>query len=82
MKILKPWNDSCVSIIIKTFVMKTNIQTLRTNKVRKAQLKLSKHRELGTDSPIDIHEVASLMDMVKNRSNVENESLMFSIHMN
>ena len=53
--------------------MKTNIQTLRTNRVRKAQL---------TDSPIDIHEVASLMDMVKNRSDVENESLMFSIHMN
>lgn len=79
---LKPWNDSCVIHSIKTFVMKRNIQTLRTNKVKKAQLKLSKHRELGTDSPIDIHEVATLMDLVKNRTNVENDSLMFSINMN
>lgn len=62
--------------------MKRNIQTLRTNKVKKAQLKLSKHRELGTDSPIDIHEVATLMDLVKNRTNIENDSLMFSINMN
>jgi hypothetical protein len=62
--------------------MKRNIQTLRTNKVKNARLKLSKHRELGTDSPIDIHEVASLMDLVKNRTNVENDSLMFSINMN
>jgi hypothetical protein len=62
--------------------MKRNIQTLRTNKVKNARLKLSKHRELGTDSTIDIHEVASLMDLVKNRTNVENDSLMFSINMN
>ncbi|MEE3144590.1 MAG: hypothetical protein VX280_00305 [Bacteroidota bacterium] len=62
--------------------MKRNIQTLRTNKVRKAQLKLSKHREMGTESPIDIHEVASLMDLVKNRTNIENDTLMFSINMN
>lgn len=79
---MKPWNDSCVIAIIKTFVMKRNIQTLRTNKVRKAQLKLSKHREMGTESPIDIHEVASLMDLVKNRTNIENDTLMFSINMN
>lgn len=79
---LKPWNDSCVIAIRKTFVMKRNIQTLRTNKVRKAQLKLSKHREMGTESPIDIHEVASLMDLVKNRTNIENDTLMFSINMN
>jgi hypothetical protein len=62
--------------------MKANIQTLRSNKVRKAQLKLSKHRELGTQSSINIHEVASLMDFLENRENVENESLLFSIHMN
>ncbi len=79
---MKPWNDSCVIAIRKTFVMKRNIQTLRTNKVRKAQLKLSKHREMGTESPIDIHEVASLMDLVKNRTNIENDTLMFSINMN
>ena len=74
-------DDSCVIAIRKTFVMK-NIQTLRTNKVRKAQLKLSKYREMGTESPIDIHEVASLMDLVKNRTNIENDTLMFSINMN
>ena len=79
---MKPWNDSCVIAIRKTFDMKRNIQTLRTNKVRKAQLKLSKHREMGTESPIDIHEVASLMDLVKNRTNIENDTLMFSINMN
>ena len=79
---MKPWNDSCVIAIRKTFAMKRNIQTLRTNKVRKAQLKLSKHREMGTESPIDIHEVASLMDLVKNRTNIENDTLMFSINMN
>ena len=79
---MKPWNDSCVIAIRKIFVMKRNIQTLRTNKVRKAQLKLSKHREMGTESPIDIHEVASLMDLVKNRTNIENDTLMFSINMN
>ena len=79
---MKPWNDSCVIATRKTFVMKRNIQTLRTNKVRKAQLKLSKHREMGTESPIDIHEVASLMDLVKNRTNIENDTLMFSINMN
>ena len=79
---MKPWNDSCVKAIRKTFAMKRNIQTLRTNKVRKAQLKLSKHREMGTESPIDIHQVASLMDLVKNRTNIENDTLMFSINMN
>tara|TARA_B110000285_G_C14697812_1_gene412055 strand:- start:135 stop:323 length:189 start_codon:yes stop_codon:yes gene_type:complete len=62
--------------------MKSNIQTLRTNKVRKAHLKLSKHRELGMDSPIDIHEVASLMDLVNKRTNVENDSLLFALNLN
>ena len=62
--------------------MKTNIQTLRTNKVKKAKMKLSKHRELGIESKIDIHEVATLMDTLKDRSSVENEALLFSINMN
>ena len=62
--------------------MKRNVQTLRTNKVRKAQLKLSKHKELGVKSKIDIHEVASLMDTLRGRTNIENETMLFSINMN
>lgn len=62
--------------------MKSNVQTLRTNRVKKAKMKLSKHRELGIDSTIDIHEVATLMDTLKNRSTVENDALLFSINMN
>ena len=62
--------------------MKKNIQRLRTNKVRIAQLKLSKHKSMGTRSNISINEVASLMDVVKNRSRVKNESMLFSVHMN
>ena len=62
--------------------MKKNIQRLRTNKVRIAQLKLSKHKSMGTLSNINIHEVASLMDVVQNRSRVKNESMLFSVHMN
>ena len=62
--------------------MKRNVQTLRTNKVKKAQLKLSKHKELGVKSKIDIHEVASLMDTLKGRTNIENETMLFSINMN
>lgn len=62
--------------------MKRNVQTLRTNKVKKAQLKLSKHKELGVKSKIDIHEVASLMDTLKGRTDIENETMLFSINMN
>ncbi|MFL2664083.1 MAG: hypothetical protein ACJ0F1_04110 [Crocinitomicaceae bacterium] len=62
--------------------MKRNVQTLRTNKVKKAQLKLSKHKELGVKSKIDIHEVASLMDTLRGRTNIENETMLFSINMN
>ncbi|MAA57157.1 MAG: hypothetical protein CL855_01580 [Cryomorphaceae bacterium] len=62
--------------------MKRNVQTLRTNKVKKAQLKLSKHKELGIKSTIDIHEVASLMDTLSGRTNIENETMLFSINMN
>jgi hypothetical protein len=57
--------------------MKRNVQTLRTNRVKKAQLKLSKHKELGVKSTIDIHEVASLMDTLRGRSNIENEAISF-----
>ena len=62
--------------------MKRNVQTLRTNRVKKAQLKLSRHKHLGIKSKIDIHEVASLMDTLTNRTRIENETIFFSIHMN
>ncbi len=62
--------------------MKRQVQTLRTNRVKKAQLKLSKHKELGVRSKIDIHEVASLMDTISGRANIKNEAILFSLHMN
>lgn len=62
--------------------MKKNIQRLRTNKLRKAQLKLSKHKSLGTHSNMSIHEVALLMDVVQNRSTIANDSMLFSVNMN
>ena len=62
--------------------MTRNVQTLRTNRVKKAKLKLSRHKQLGIKSKIDIYEVASLMDTVSGRTKVENETMLFSIHMN
>tara|TARA_B100001059_G_C17543909_1_gene431806 strand:+ start:342 stop:530 length:189 start_codon:yes stop_codon:yes gene_type:complete len=62
--------------------MKRNVQTLRTNRVKKAQIKLSKHKELGVRSNINIHEAAYLMDTVSGRANLENETMLFSLHMN
>lgn len=62
--------------------MKRNVQNLRINRVKKAQLKLSKHKELGVRSKIDIHEVASLMDTVSGRTNIKNEAMLFSLNMN
>ena len=62
--------------------MKKNIQKLHTNKVKRAQLTLSKHRLLGPRSTINIQEVALLMDVVQNRSQLVNDSMLFSVHMN
>ncbi|MBG38703.1 MAG: hypothetical protein CL857_02170 [Cryomorphaceae bacterium] len=62
--------------------MTRNVQTLRTNRVKKAKLKLSRHKQLGIKSKIDIYEVASLMDTVNNRTRIENETMLFSVHMN
>lgn len=70
------------SIQDKPTDMKRYVQTLRTNRLKKAQLKLSKHKELGVRSKIDIHEVASLMDTVSSRANIKNEPILFSLHMN
>ena len=79
---MQPWNSICVRVIRKRIDMKRNVQTLRTNRVKKAQLKLSKHKELGVHSTIYIHEVASLMDTLKGRTSVKNDTLLFSINMN
>ena len=62
--------------------MTRNVQTLRTNRVKKAKLKLSRHKQLGVKSKIDIYEVASLMDTLNNRTRIENETMLFSVHMN
>jgi len=62
--------------------MTRNVQTLRTNRVKKAKLKLSRHKQLGIKSKIDIYEVASLMDTLNNRTRIENETMLFSVHMN
>ncbi len=62
--------------------MKRNVQTFRPNNVRKAQLKLSRHKAMGIKSKIDIHEVASLMDTVSGRTKEKKAMMLFSIHMN
>jgi hypothetical protein len=45
--------------------MTTSLQSLRTKSISHANLKLSKHRELGTDSPMNVFEVAELLDSIK-----------------
>ncbi len=38
---------------------------IMANKVKTAQFKLNQHRNLGSKSPMSIHEVARLMDTIK-----------------
>jgi len=64
--------------------MTAYIQTLRNKSIRQAQNKLSKHRELGTKTNLNVFEVAELMDTLK-FSNSEEESkasVFFSMHLN
>ncbi|MFM6935663.1 MAG: hypothetical protein ACKOXP_09480 [Flavobacteriales bacterium] len=44
--------------------MTTFLQSLRTKSISQAKLKLSKHRELGTKSPMNVFEVAELLDSI------------------
>ena len=71
-------------LIIKQKIMTTYIQTLRNKSIRQAQNKLSKHRELGTKTNLDVFQVAELMDTLKS-SSMEDEnkaSVFFSVNMN
>ena len=45
--------------------MTTSLQSLRTKSISQANLKLSQHRELGTNSPMNVFEVADLLDSIK-----------------
>ena len=49
--------------------MTTSIQSLRTKSLRQAKLKLDQHRELGTQSSLNIFEVADLLDSIRNTEN-------------
>lgn len=64
--------------------MTAYIQTLRNKSIQNAQSKLSKHRELGTKTNLNVFEVAELMDTLKfSSSNDDNRaSVFFSINMN
>jgi hypothetical protein len=64
--------------------MTTYIQKLRNKSVRNAEMKLSKHRELGIRSPFDVFEVAEFLDTIKNAESGNNnpETIFFSVNMN
>ncbi len=64
--------------------MTTYIQKLRNKSVRQAEMKLSKHREMGIKSPFNVFEVAELMDTLKNADtpNAQSEAIFFSVNMN
>jgi hypothetical protein len=64
--------------------MTTYIQKLRNKTVRQAEMKLSKHREMGIKSPFNVFEVAELMDTLKNAEfpNEQTETIFFSVNMN
>jgi hypothetical protein len=45
--------------------MTTSIQSLRSKSIRQAKLKLDQHRELGLKSPLNIFQVAELLDNIR-----------------
>lgn len=52
--------------------------SLRTNSARNITLKLSKHRAMGTNSELNVFQVAILMDRLKQASNLEsNQNSLF-----
>jgi len=64
-------------------IMKPVKQTFKRNTSRIAKSKLSKHRELGTESPFTIIEVAKMLDMLKSKNDNEtSESDLFSVSLN
>jgi hypothetical protein len=69
---LKPWHNpwrksfrNNNKTTQKTKTMTTSIQSLRTKSIRQAKLKLDQHRELGVQSPLNIFEVADLLDRIR-----------------
>jgi hypothetical protein len=64
--------------------MTTYIQKLRNKSVRTAEMKLTKHRELGIKSPYNVFEVAEFLDTIKNAEsgNSHADTIFFSVNMN
>ncbi len=64
--------------------MTAYIQTLRNKSVQSAQNKLSKHRELGVKTDLNVFEVAELMDTLKfsNPQEESKASVFFSLNLN
>lgn len=59
-------------------------ESLRTKSLYQAKIKLSKHRELGLKSHLNIFQVAQLMDKIINdgKEADQNNSIFFSVGMN
>jgi hypothetical protein len=63
--------------------MTTSLQSLRTKSISQANLKLSQHRELGTKSPMNVFEVAELLDSIKNYEyKIQDEQKSFELILN
>jgi hypothetical protein len=64
--------------------MTTYMQSLRTKTIHQAKIKLSKHRDLGEQSNLNIFQVADLMDRIHNASKKveDTNSVFFSVSMN
>ena len=63
--------------------MTTSLQSLRTKSISQAKLKLSQHRELGTNSPMNVFEVAELLDSIKNYEHkIQDEQKTFDFILN
>lgn len=64
--------------------MTINTESLRTKSLHQAKLKLSKHRELGEQSHLNVFQVADLMDKIihSGKEQEQDNSIFFSIGMN
>jgi hypothetical protein len=64
--------------------MTIHTESLRTKSLHQAKLKLSKHRELGEQSNLNVFQVADLMDKIihAGKDQEQDNSIFFSIGMN
>ena len=64
--------------------MTISTESLRTKSLHQAKLKLSKHRELGEQSHLNVFQVADLMDKIihAGKETEQDNSIFFSIGMN